>query len=114
MKTCLKKKGERFITLILILLGISLVILSINSYTKTDESSVRMLWELSTERQLQDAVDTYSIRIHERYARMERDLTNYQSTTNKRIVSLYLRIERLEEYVSELEDRVEGIPNEDR
>lgn len=113
MKTCLKKKGERFVTIILMFLGISLVILSINSYTKTDDSSNRMLWEQSTERQLQDAIDSYSMRIYERYSRMERDLTNYQTTTNKRIVSLYLRIERLEEYVSELEDRVKGIPNDD-
>ena len=113
MKICLKKKGERFVTLVLIFLGISLIILSMNSYTNTDESSDRMLWEQSTERQLQDAVDTYSTRIYERYARMERDLTNYQTTTNKRIDSLYLRLERLEEYVSELENRVEGISNED-
>jgi len=113
MKTCLKKKGERFVTLILIFLGISLVILSTDSYTNTDDSFNRMLWEQSTERQLQDMVDSYTARIHERYARMERDLTSYQLTTNKRLVSLYLRVEQLEECVSELEDRVEGIPNED-
>ena len=113
MKTCLKKKGERFVTLILIFLGTSLIILSINSYTNTDDSSDRMLWEQSTERQLQDTVDSYSERIYERYARMERDLTNYQITTNNRIDSLHIRLERLEEYISEIEGRVEGIPNED-
>lgn len=113
MKKCLKKLGERFVTLILIFLGIFLVILSIDSYTKTDNSTNRMLWQQSTERQLQEAVDSYTTRIHERYARMERDLTSYQSTTNRRIISLYLRVERLEEYISELEDRVKGIPHED-
>ena len=113
MKICLKKEGERFVTLVLIFLGISLIILSVNSYTITDNSSDRMLWEQSTERQLQDTVDSYSTRIYERYARMERDLTNYQTTTNKRIDSLYLRLKRLEEAVSELEDRVGGISNED-
>lgn len=119
MKTCLKRKGERFITLILIFLGISLIILSMNSYNRTDISSDRMLWEQSTERQLQEQVESYSDHLYERYSRIERDLTNYQTTTNERLDFLYERLNRLESIVSELESRVDNIcnkgnvPNED-
>ena len=37
---------------------------------------------------------------------MERDLTTYQSITNRRIESLSERVSKLEEVIGELEERV--------
>lgn len=101
-----KRKIERLTIISLIFIGVCLLILSVGSFDKTKDTSSRMLWEQTTERQLQEQNEVYYNRIYERYSRMERDLTTYQSITNSRIESLSERVSKLEEELGVLEERV--------
>lgn len=101
-----KRQIERLAIITLIFIGVSLLILSVGSFDKTKDTSSRMLWEQTTEKQLKEQNEVYYNRIYERYSRMERDLTTYQTTTNRRIEYLSERVLKLEEELEELEERI--------
>jgi len=97
-------KENLFTKVIVVSIGFSLVLFTMDSLNTTNNSSVRSGWEQSTERLLRQQNEVYYDGISSSYKRLTNDLTNYRILTN-RIVS------NLEDRISELENRVDSITN---
>lgn len=102
----LQNRGERLSIIALIFIGVCLVLLSIRSVDETYESASRLSWMQSTERDLRSQNERYYNDVYDRYSKINRDLTNYQRLTNKRIESANQRLEEIKERIKELESEV--------
>lgn len=102
MKKSLKRLSRDCVRLVVISVIVSLGFFIYNVWDTSSHYTDTRLWLQSTERQLKNQNESYYNELYDRYSRVHRDLNNYQSNTQ-------IRLRRLENRISSIEDAVEDM-----
>lgn len=96
MEKCLKKLLREIILIAIFMCGVSLAVFTYTVWNNSGDALERGLWLQSTEQQLKEQNDEYYNELYNRYSKIQRDMIDYQKSTNNRMDILEKRIESLE------------------